>query len=348
MIRSYQNGDEQKIETLFREVFEKERTTKHWNWKFKQNPLNKQIISLFEEGDEIIGHVSLLPHKAKWFDEETTLAMRADTMVSNRHRGKQIYRKLNEHMIEDAAQKQIGFLYGFPAETAKKLFIRYTNAKELTYVPRLIFFQSPSRLLAAKLPLIKPFTILAKPFEKRRNQKWAKYETNEAEIKRIPRCGPEFDELWEVAKEISPILLKRDADYLNWRYHDHPDRDYEMIGYYENQQLKGYAVVHVEKKQYGKSELKFGTLVDVFAINDTKIWKRLIAQAMQLLNRADIVQTWALTHTNFYDTLKELGFIHRGNPMPLVGKLIDEELSPLGDGYDVTNWHITPGDVDSF
>lgn len=349
MIRSYKEGDEQKIEALFEEVFQKQRSPKEWQWKFIENPTNQQLITVFEENEEVVGHVSVLPHKAKWFDEEITFGARSDTMVSGRHRGKKIYQKITEQLLDDCRQQSVGYLYGFPAPDAKRLFIRYTNADEITYVPRIVLFRKPASILTKKLPILK----LAKPLvavgEMIYNKGWKLDVQTAANFQKITHCDAKFDELWETAKTLSPIMIKRDAAFLNWRYHEHPEKNYDMYGYYENNELKGYVVTSKDEKSMGRNQtLTLGTIVDIFAVDNEKIWNALVTKAVMTLDDAEVIQTWALKHTKLFKLLRQKRFFHKDSPMPLVGKVVDKRLLNNKAAADSENWFITPGDVDSF
>lgn len=344
MIRDYNQGDESKIVDLFSEVFKKELSLYEWEWKYKRNTQQKTIVCVDEEEQAIVGHVALIPTIAKWFDIEVMFGARTDTMVSPQHQGKGIYKKLNLRLLNEAKIHEVDFLYGFPAAKAKELLIRYIEAEEITYVPRLMLIQSLSNLIAMKLPhRMKWAAKLLKVLDK----KTEKLEIPSSyRIEKLSEFNDEFDCLWEKAKDIENILNKRDSNYLNWRYVNHPTKEYDLFGLYKEKELVGYVVVHIEEKAYGTGTLKFGTIVDAFGIDDSEVWQALIIQSKLALQEADIIQTWALTHTLFYQQLKAQSFLHKDSPMPLVGKVINENLSRKG--FDVQNWFLTPGDVDSF
>ncbi|WP_137743500.1 GNAT family N-acetyltransferase [Robertmurraya siralis] len=347
MIRFYQKGDEHEINALFFEVFGKQRSLLHWNWKFMDNHLQQSLILIDEQEGQLAGHVALVPSEAKWHDREVKLGARNDTMVSPKFRGKGIYGDLNKALISSSKQHDYDYLYGYPAEKAKKLFIRYTDATEIAQIPRLMRINRLSALVMNRIPLLKLakpiFLLLDRFFTVKESKPPAAFE-----IKSITHCGSEFDQLWEQAKNVAPILLKRDAKFLNWRFHNHPDRNYQMLGLFENGTLLGYAVIHVEEKKFGKGTVLNGTIVDLLAIEKRAVWDALIRATLQKLRQADIIQTWALPHTELYPLLKQQRFVHKDSPMSLVGKYINEDLHESETTDSIENWYITPADVDSF
>lgn len=344
MIRSYKKGDEQQINALFHEVFRKQRSLMHWEWKFKENPLKSSVITVAEENNEIAGHVALVPANAKWYDREVTFGARNDTMVSPRHQGKGLYKKLNLEMISTAEEEGMDYLYGYPAEKAKELFVRYTGAKEIASIPRLIRINRLSSLVVNKLPVLKAVKPLVKIADLFLQNK-TRIDSQKYIFKTISECGREFDALWESSKGVAPILLKRDAQFLNWRFHRHPDRDYQMVAMYEKDTLCGYSVISMEEKTFGGGTVRNGTIVDMLAIENEEVWEQLLAGTLKELEDADVIQTWALTHSAYFQTLRKFRFAHKDNPMPLVGKPVDPLLTE-DDGIE--NWYITPADVDSF
>jgi Acetyltransferase (GNAT) domain len=345
MIRDYKPGDEKDIQKLFNEVFKKDRSIEEWYWKYTQNPYKKPIIKIWEE-DDIAGHVSLVPFSAKWFTKEVTFGARLDTMVSQKYRGKKIYPKLNEQLFQQASEEGFDFLFGFPAELAKKLLIRDSGAKVIEGIPRLLLVNRFSNLLLSKFPMLRAVLPILRLMDNIKRP--AKIRIIDGEFKKIKFCGTEFNELWDKVKDDYPILLKRNAAFLNWRYHERPDYTYNMYGYYRNESLIGYVVINEQSKHFSKGTITAGVIVDIIGINESEVWHSLIEKAKELLRNSDIINTWALKHTLLYKELKKSSFVHKDEPMSLVGKDVTSSITNIEDGFDINNWFITPGDVDSF
>lgn len=336
-VRRYHKGDEDQIQTLFKKTFNHTRPLAVWKWKFIENPKQERpFILVFEEDNQILGHISLWVTDAYLNGEKKKVGLRVDTMVDPDARGKGIYKKLNDALLVEAKQDGIDYLYGFPAPKAKELFLRYTGASHLTDMPRWMLIQKPIHLLASKfspLSIFKPLDRIFQSFKK------SKLHTDGYEVKEVKRCEQEFDQLAERSKHAEQGLVVRDAAYLNYRYFDHPEHQYKMIGIYEDRRLIGYVVTHQISGSFEN-----GMLVDWLA-EDEKLWPVLLAAARTELKDTDVIQSWALTHTLAASTLKQDGFIHKDSPMPLVGKAIDPSLSSMDDA---DQWFITPGDVDSY
>src|SRR5690554_6031271 len=102
-VRFYQPGDEEQINRLFTKVFQKERSLEEWKWKFVDKPgeMNPWIL-VFEENNQILGHISLWVNEAYINGQPQKIGVRIDTMVDPDARGKGIYRQLNNRMIDEA------------------------------------------------------------------------------------------------------------------------------------------------------------------------------------------------------------------------------------------------------
>lgn len=336
-VRPYQSGDEAQIQTLFQKTFHQERSLQAWDWKFKKNPKqDKPFILVFEEEGQILGHISLWLTDAYINGQVSKIGVRVDTMVDPDARGKGIYKKLNDALVKEAAADGIDYLYGFPAPKAKELFLRYTGASHLTDMPRWIYVQKPVSLLASKFA---PLQIL-KPFDRLYSKiRGTKTEMSDYEVREVTHCDEAFDRLAEKTKHTADGLVVRDAAYLNYRYFQHPTNSYKMFGLYKSGELYGYAVTNEKKSSFTN-----GMLIDWLA-SEPSVWPLLLQQALNELQNADVVQSWALRHTIAAETLKTKGFVHKDSPMPLVGKDIGPKTSMMNEAH---RWFITPGDVDSY
>ncbi|PAV31306.1 hypothetical protein CIL05_01245 [Virgibacillus profundi] len=341
-IRQYKPGDEKKIMELFYKVFQQKRSIELWKWKFIDNPEKANpFILVYEDRGAILGHISLWVNNAFINGSIKKVALRVDTMVDPDARGKGIYKKLNEHMLELAEKENITFLYGFPAPKANELFQKYTNAIHMIDMPRWIYVLHPVALVSAKVNLFKIFKFFDKLFEKNKKKNLIK----EDAIKIVNICNKEFDELADRTKSMDKILIVRDSSYLNWRYFQHPENKYKMYGYYDDNKLRGYIVYKITDKP--NTTIRIGNIVDLIVddINDIDIQTKLLHTAIQQMDNVDFVQAWSLPHQYTSSLFKKQGFIHKDSPMPLVGKSISKSSTEL---TNASNWFICMGDVDSY
>ncbi|GAB4284483.1 MAG: hypothetical protein Kow0058_03600 [Roseovarius sp.] len=71
----------------------------------------------------------------------------------------------------------------------------------------------------------------------------------------VDSFGPEFDRLWEDARHGYPLILRRDAAYLNWRYRDFPMGGYRCLAARAGDRLVGYVVTRLSERD-GRREMQ--------------------------------------------------------------------------------------------
>jgi hypothetical protein len=139
-------------------------------------------------------------------------------------------------------------------------------------------------------------------------------------LPRIPEAGEpvrrfdgpfdaRFDALWSAAKDAYPAICRRDEAVLEWRYRQHPDRDYSVLTLEDGAGLRGYCVVKV----FDQGRRRRGKVVDLLTMPaDRPAARALLAGALaelrrQRAERADCFATGA----DLIATLARLGFARR-------------------------------------
>ncbi len=206
-IRPYRDGDEYKIVSLFREVFGKEKTLAHWNWEFRENPNGSRIMLCFSEEGDLVAQCASIPVKAYLLGEEIEISQVVDCMSSRKFRGIFVKKKglyvltISRFFHEYAGPGRDLYLYGFPGERHYRL-----GVKLLGFVPspRVLFFVSTvetgGRSFFHSLDSIPTEAFLGL-----------------------------FVGMNKRMREIFPFLVKKDGEYLEWRYVRCPFRRYTFL-----------------------------------------------------------------------------------------------------------------------
>ncbi|RYG71927.1 GNAT family N-acetyltransferase [Lentibacillus lipolyticus] len=344
-VRIYQTGDEQQIQELYEKVFHKKRAQAAWEWKFNKHPNERNpFILVYEDNGKLLGHIALWVADAYINGSTEKIALRVDTMVDPDARGRGIYRQLNDAMLTAAKEQGVHLLYGFPAERAKDLLLRTTNAVHAGNIARHRMMLDPAALAAAAFPLLSPAKPLGKLYKRwklRHGQ--GDFLPEGWTFEEKSTCDAQFDELAEALKTMKPVMLKRDASYLEWRYIQHPEHHYRLFALSQHEQLQGYVVLKTETVPFKKGQAVMGTIVDYLAYDDPSVWDLLIKGALANLHDADVIQLWGLPDTTAASAFARMGLKEKDRPMPLV-------VHDLGAraGAHHSDWWITQGDVDSF
>jgi hypothetical protein len=128
------------------------------------------------------------------------------------------------------------------------------------------------------------------------------------------KIGEEFSELANRVAEAGETFVHRSAEFLNWRYLEHPYRKFEILTARHDGQLRGYLVFDQIVDE--------ATIADLFGLDEPELWQSLLARAVAL-NRergAAIINAPALASHPRAAQLEALGFSPReAQPLVTIG-----------------------------
>lgn len=340
-VRLYKQGDEEQILSLFEKVFKTKMDKRVWHWKYTNTPNGlAPIILVFDENGIILGHTALWVHPVIMNGKQGKIGLRVDTMVDPSERGKGIYKQLSEHLIKEAEKENINLLYGFPAEKAKELQIKYIGAHYLTNVNRWVCVNRPIATLSTRFPVLRGLRFFDSIYSSVKRFIKHREKNQKDPIKDVKL----FDSHFHFLPLKEQIHLKRNNEYLNWRYAEHPKNNYKILQWQESNIVKGYIVYRVYKHD---KKLHIGLIIDLIAFgkHSSYIKSALLQRAINNMNEAAYIQAWTMPNQEITNVYKKLGFFMKDEPMPIVIKDIN---CKDVDVKDPNKWFISMGDVDSF
>ncbi|MCA8950115.1 MAG: GNAT family N-acetyltransferase [Planctomycetes bacterium] len=226
-IRPYRPGDEESLLRGHNATFEPHRSLPHWQWKFRDNPTGLiHIMVADHEQDGIVGAYVTLPVQVRIDGEHRIAGQCVDLFVLPAHRraGKRpgLFVNLAHAHYELWGGKGDGknaFHYGWPIATWRigQKYLRYEIVRDWDF----LFRQRP-----------------ADGFPRRAT-------SADLVARRVERFDGDTDALWHRLQDQSRLSIVRDARYLNWRFADAHDVDYELWECRERQTdaLRGVAVL---------------------------------------------------------------------------------------------------------
>jgi hypothetical protein len=226
-MRGYRDGDEHEILPMFRAVFGVDRTLDHWRWKFLDNPYGARLVAetVTESGD-LVAHFAGYPvrfHDSGAATEEFVAHQVGDTMTRPSVRqaglGRQgILARISSYYFARFC-REIPFVYGFNTGNVRKLGERYLG---YTYVDPVGYWVR--ELASAPLPALGRVRRLLAGYS----------------FAEISEAGGELDALFARVKGDYGLLIRRDAEYLGWRYLRCPDRVHRLLGVRHRGTLVGW------------------------------------------------------------------------------------------------------------
>jgi len=293
-IRSFRAGDEPQIIDLFNRCFpHAPRTLDHFRWKYQNNPFGNERISLaFDAEGQLVGHYAGCP--VRLVSGETVHHI-GDTMTDPavRHVGRgptSILGKIAQHFYDTFCEHKVAFNFGFNVANIQKFSTRFLRAVRVAPVA---------------------YRVWPNPPKIARWQRWAR--GYQIEIVREPTA--EYDAL------NSGFMVRRDAQYLRWRYLQCPDVAYLFLALRRWRKLAGWAVFRVID----------GRLLWIDGLGSTAILLRQAAEGRQ-------IECW---------NGAAAGFESRPEPQDL-GVMCVPFTMPDAPARMAADFHYTMGDSDLF
>jgi hypothetical protein len=164
-----------------------------------------------------------------------------------------------------------------------------------------------------------------------------------ADVAVQPSAGftDEHDRLWERARPSYAMCVRRDREYLAWKYARCPHRRYDVAEARRGGRLEGFAVSRHEDYR----GLRLGWIVDVFAdAADHEAKDALLDAVLDSFRAAGVARAQAFAmNAALADDLRRRGFRRHHSPMQFcVRARVDSDAALR----DLGRWHVVFGDSD--
>ncbi len=356
--RDFRPGDENAIDDLYHRIFRKTRDLEQWKWEFLNTPEGKSIIRIIEDGGKVIGHIALIPMRFSFFGTDIIVGKSEDSSLLAEYRGKRLFGKLEKSCFDSASEKGFSIAYSIsrtarevhlkagyhPLSPLKGYFISIEHDFVAEELSKFFHLRKPGKaLLKATLK------ILSKKFEK--ESKSRVEGIKDISIEKIERFDDRADELFDrFVGRHDVITVKRSESYLNWRFVDNPNHDYDIYMALHENAPAGYIITTaVKRKEDFNCDLLIGLISDFLVLEEYK-------EALPLLfdkaveswhrRRCDCVINWiqkdGILSDSMLKQLRRFGFL------PMMGKFsIPISVRPLNEDMslqgiiDQKNWFIT-------
>jgi len=239
-IRSYRPGDEQKILSMFNEVFHTHRTMEHWEWKFRDNPFGSHRICLGQaDKGELVSQYAGYPIPFCSTLENTNRPTRfrtlhaGDTFTHPRVRriglGKTgLLARTTFYFYAAFLEGVLPFAFGFNTAAVKKLGERYMGYQ---FANPVVCWKKDLSGRALKKPNF--FSKLFSGYD----------------VEEVFSVDEDWDDFFDRVHSDYSFLVARDASYMRWRYLECPDRVHRLFALRRKGRLVGWSVFSVDDDQ---------------------------------------------------------------------------------------------------
>jgi GNAT superfamily N-acetyltransferase len=312
-------------------------------WLYLRNPEGRALawVAVDAASQRMLGVAAAFPRRFYCSGEGTRGYLLGDFCVDPSHRSLGLAIRLQRACLEGLAASDADFVFDFPSQSMLAVYKRLQIAESI----HMIRYAKPlraERKVAERVPI--PAIARALSSVANAGLRWR-------DRSRTPVGG------WAIAEEAGPwggeftaatrrwsssigVCVARTAEYLNWRYREHPGQQYRMLVARQDAALGGYLVYHT----CGGEDC---TIDDLLGADDSVCSALLVAATgMARANRAHTLSApWLSSHAGGR-LLQKHGFRPReSSPVVIVTSRRASNRPPADCASD--GWHLTHGDWES-
>jgi len=206
-----------------------------FDWWFEDNPVGSRLVTLMQDGDEVVGVAAMSFFRMILDGAESLVAMPVHVATDPDYRRRGIFPALEAVNEKQAAAAGSPLTLTFPNAASHPIFVGPLGWIDL-----------PQRRLWARVlrPGAVPRYLLRRPGPPGglRAADPEPRELGRLRIEPLTRVGPEADALWRAAAPAFGNHIVKDAAYLNWRFAQAP-REYRLFAASRDGRLVGLAVL---------------------------------------------------------------------------------------------------------
>lgn len=316
--RRFAGNDLQGVLELLGSSFNGWHDIQYWVWKFKKNPHGSPEIWVAEDNGKIVGCYILNPVRLTIGQVSVMGAQSVDAAVDEAYRGAGIFKRLAVSAITNAAKEGVALIYAFPTEIAYKGQVRI-GYRSVSVIPKMVKVLCMSSLFEEQSfnsLFLRRILGIMRTHRRIRRAKISSRPNDGLVIRGIRSFDSRFETFWTETKQKNrDILVERDQAYLQWRYTEHPEKQYTTYVCERHDEIVGYAALSVEKNvsmERGRaSRLSVGNIIDLVTLpNMTDAAHALVSASCDYFEReaVDIARCWMFRWHPFHKILGKFGF----------------------------------------
>jgi len=340
-IKQFELREKDALFSFLREVYadnDRQSDEQFWHWHYCESPFaGEDNIPLWiaKHGEEIVGQLGAIPVELNVDGETQRAAWILDLIIRIDFRRHGLAKKL-VLAINELYPTMLGVNTMEQHAPAMLQSLGWVIAGKINRYSKLIFPGNAARQVSK-------VKILSKIVNSGFSLVRLRFARN-PQVRKLERFDSSFDTLQQNSTGQWKCAVVRDAKLLNWQYVDQPGKKFDIIGFYKDQELKGYIVLFFRKKD-ANGVISKAAITDISYHPDEPV-KAVDELLKAALNLAAERQVGSLV-TDVVDPLVEerlrnFGFWRVKNPLQLMTR--SEKHQDLI--YDIDNWFITRGDSD--
>jgi GNAT superfamily N-acetyltransferase len=265
---------------LFNAAFAKRIDARGLAWRYDEGPHGAAIAyAQRTAAGEFVSGYACSPRRAVPAGDEARAASigeTGDVMTHPAWRKRGLFSALDRAALAEAQRRGWPLVFGLPNRRSAHIFLelgweRVGTLRPWTFVLRARGASRSERAKGARVRRLWPFAdqFAGRAARARLRARAARAQLRVAPLASFPR------DVEDVARAVEPrfaLMVRRDADYLDWRFLRAPSGLFRALGLFEGERLAGYAVVQVPR-----SGEPGGYLVDVLGRDDAAVDAAILA-----------------------------------------------------------------------
>jgi len=335
-------SDRDRVLSFLAETYEdnpRQSDPEYWQWHFASDPDNIPVW-LAKSGDRIAGQMACIPVSLKADDTVYETVWILDLMVDPEFRRMGIMKNLVRRLYE-----KYPIMLGVSTDQQHSpALLQSIGWKSLTHIPRyhkLLYPGNDLRDIQKYGWLVSAVNLLSMPLRPR-------YAIDhfgpQGHLRIVTDFNDDFERLWQQASEQWPCAVERTVETLNWQYKRQPGKAFDIIGYYRDDDLIGWAVLFFRSPD-PNGRVSKGSITDIcyHPESSEEIIDELLDGCLQMaLDRGAGGLVTDVMDKTVEARLRQKGFWRIKSSLQLLVRSDD----PHSLALDPDSWFLTRGDSD--
>jgi len=335
------NGERATLTAFLSTYLSPDANDARYEWLYRKNPegMARAWVACEAETGLIVGVAAAFPRRIYCRGTEVRGYVLGDFCIHPDYRSLGPALALQRSSLEDLSREGAGFVFDFPSTSMLAIYKRLRIEPQESTIrfakplraDREIQKRIPNKAAGRTLAVAANAALRLRDAGLGRSSAWTI--TEEA-----APCGEEFTLATRRWAPRMGICACRSADYLNWRFLQHPQRHYQFLTAREDGRLCGYLIYHWAGED--------ATVVDLLAEED-QVCKALLVETIAIMRRCGVNTLSApfLRSHAGREILEDCGFQPRESTPVIVLTLPWAANHVVDQGDD--HWYLMHGDRES-
>ncbi|MBF0235680.1 MAG: GNAT family N-acetyltransferase, partial [Desulfamplus sp.] len=293
-LRPFTEKDEKGVLDLWSTAFKSNMLPEIFRWKYLENPYEQVMMLCVTDTDEVVTFYGGIPFLFQYeYENKVVPAVHLmDIMSHPKHRKNRIFEKTAKQFMEYfCTPENLLLMYGFPGEFHYSIGERILNYRMVTRATYLTLCLNDAGWISQPDLVMKNFNLLD----------GSESALDKLSVERVVRIDKEaswFDSLWFKCKEDYPFSIVRDSKFINWRFFNHPARQYIVLKFADlsdnsniKTDLEAFVVLQINGSKI--------SIVDMLMPNSSALFKKVISLTVKYLTHERVkheginhIETW--------------------------------------------------------